>query len=58
MDEDEFLLHQKLYNYPPQIIATAQATCAWVVANIATSEPFTTTYKTYLEKLRTLTLQP
>jgi protein associated with RNAse G/E len=54
MDEDEFLTHQKLYNYPPQVIATAQATCAWVVANIATAEPFTTTYQTYLDKLRAL----
>ncbi|GAA3542826.1 DUF402 domain-containing protein [Kribbella ginsengisoli] len=56
MDEDEFLHHQKLYNYPPQIIATAQATCAWVVANIATTEPFTTVYQTYLEKLRAIAL--
>lgn len=36
------------------LIATARATCAWVVDIIATSEPFTTVYQTYLDKLRVL----
>jgi len=55
MDEDEFTTHQAIYNYPAQVIATAQATCIWVAANIAVAEPFTTTYETYLHKLKTLT---
>lgn len=54
MDEDEFLAHQTLYNYPPQVVATARAACDWVVANISTTEPFSTAYKTYLENLRAL----
>jgi protein associated with RNAse G/E len=55
MDEDEFAAHQVLYNYPTQVIATAQATCTWIAANIATTEPFTTTYKTYLDTLKSMT---
>ena len=55
MDEDEFELHQLHYAYPAQVIATAQATCNWIAANIAVAEPFTTTYKTYLTKLKSLT---
>ncbi|ADB32798.1 protein of unknown function DUF402 [Kribbella flavida DSM 17836] len=52
MDEDEFLAHQVHYGYPPQVVATAQATCAWVVANITTTEPFLTVYRTYLARVR------
>jgi protein associated with RNAse G/E len=56
MDEDEFATHQHLYAYPAQVVATAQATCTWITTNIATAEPFTTTYETYLTRLKTLTL--
>jgi protein associated with RNAse G/E len=55
MDEDEFALHQVAYAYPAQVVATAQATCNWITANISTAEPFTTTYKTYLANLKSLT---
>jgi protein associated with RNAse G/E len=55
MDEDEFESHQQVYAYPPQVIAAARASCAWVVDNISSSEPFTTVYKTYLTQLRALT---
>ncbi|GAB2588005.1 DUF402 domain-containing protein [Kribbella endophytica] len=55
MDEDEFAAHQVHYGYPPQVVATAQATCAWVVSNITTAEPFLTVYKTYLDRVRELT---
>ena len=54
MDEDEFEAHQRVYNYPPQVVATAQATCAHLAAHITTDEPFTTAYKPYLEQIRTL----
>src|ERR1700754_4837812 len=45
MDEDEFQLHQIKYNYPPQVVATAQSVCAHLAQTIATAEPFTTAYK-------------
>jgi protein associated with RNAse G/E len=54
MDEDEFAAHQVHYGYPPQVVATAQATCEWIVANITTTEPFLTVYKTYLDRVREL----
>ncbi|WP_112236664.1 DUF402 domain-containing protein [Kribbella monticola] len=54
MDEDEFAAHQVLYSYPAQVIATAQATCTWIATNITTAEPFTTTFKTYLDTLKSL----
>ena len=54
MDEDEFLTHQKLYNYPPQVVATAQATCTHLAATIKSTEPFTTAYKPYLNQIRAL----
>lgn len=55
MDEDEFRDHQVRYNYPPQVIATAQATCNHLAATITTTEPFLTAYKPYLEQVRALT---
>ena len=54
MDEDEFEAHRLLYNYPPQVVATARATCTWLQANIPTAEPFTTAYKPYLAALKSL----
>jgi protein associated with RNAse G/E len=55
MDEDEFHTHQIKYNYPPQVVATAEAVCAHLAATIATAEPFTTAYKPYLDQVRALT---
>jgi protein associated with RNAse G/E len=57
MDEDEFEVHRLMYAYPPQVVATARATCDWVVANITTAEPFQTVYHTYLDQLRALQTQ-
>ena len=54
MDEDEFLHHQVEYGYPPQVVATAQATCLWLTNHITTTEPFTTAYKPYLDQIRSL----
>ena len=54
MDEDEFHAHQLKYNYPPQVVATAQATCDYLAAHIKTTEPFTTAYKPYLSQIRSL----
>jgi protein associated with RNAse G/E len=54
MDEDEFAEHQVRYDYPPQVVATARATCARLAATIATTEPFLTAYRPYLEKIRAL----
>jgi protein associated with RNAse G/E len=54
MDEDEFLHHQVQYGYPPQVVATAQATCTWLTNHITTTEPFTTAYKPYLDQIRSL----
>jgi protein associated with RNAse G/E len=54
MDEDEFQAHQLVYAYPPQVIAAAQASCAWVLDNITTTEPFLKVYKTYLAQVRAL----
>ncbi|HZX05507.1 DUF402 domain-containing protein [Kribbella sp.] len=55
MDEDEFRDHQLRYDYPPQVIATAQAVCDHLAATITSTEPFMTAYKPYLEQLRSLT---
>jgi hypothetical protein len=55
MDEDEFEAHKVAYGYPPQVIAAARASCDWVEANIADTEPFATTYQTYLAQVRALT---
>ena len=55
MDEDEFHAHQVKYNYPPQVVATAQATCDYLATHIKTAEPFTTAYKPYLSQIRSLT---
>jgi protein associated with RNAse G/E len=54
MDEDEFEAHQVRYNYPPQVVATARATCNHLAHAITTAEPFTTAYKPYLELARSL----
>ncbi|MFI5736559.1 DUF402 domain-containing protein [Kribbella sp. NPDC051587] len=51
-DEDEFAAHQVKYNYPPEVIAQAQASCDWLVQAVANDEPFTTVYKTYLDMVR------
>lgn len=51
-DEDEFAEHQVKYGYPPGVIASAQASCDWLVANVATEEPFLTAYKPYLDRVR------
>ncbi|MFF0268576.1 DUF402 domain-containing protein [Kribbella sp. NPDC004536] len=58
MDEDEFHEHRIRYNYPPQIVATAQAVCDHLAATISTAEPFVTAYKPYLEQIRALGRQP
>ena len=54
MDEDEFHAHQVKYNYPPQVVATAQATCDYLATHITTTEPFTTAYKPYLAQIRSM----
>ncbi|MFC9692920.1 DUF402 domain-containing protein [Kribbella sp. NPDC056951] len=54
MDEDEFEAHRVKYAYPPQVVATAQATCTWLAANITTAEPFKSAYQPYLEAIRAL----
>ena len=51
-DEDEFAEHQVKYGYPPDVIRNAQASCDWLVQHVATSEPFTTVFRTYLDKIR------
>ncbi len=51
-DEDEFAHHQVKYNYPADIITTAQQTCDWLATAVTTEEPFLTVFKTYLDKLR------
>jgi hypothetical protein len=51
-DEDEFAEHQVKYSYPPDVIATAQQTCDWLVRAVSTDEPFLTVYKTHLDKIR------
>jgi uncharacterized protein len=50
-DEDEFAEHQVKYGYPAEVIAGAQASCDWLAANVATSEPFLTAYKPYLDRM-------
>ncbi|MFC0625411.1 DUF402 domain-containing protein [Kribbella deserti] len=51
-DEDEFAEHQVKYGYPPEVIASAQASCDWLVANVVTTEPFLSAYKPYLDTAR------
>ena len=51
-DEDEFAEHQVKYGYPADVVATAQATCDWLVGAVVTEEPFLTVYKSYLDKVR------
>jgi len=54
VDEDEFAVHLVKYNYPDRVVDSARATCAWVAANIAVAEPFTSAYKPYLARVREL----
>ena len=51
-DEDEFAEHQVAFGYPPEVIEAARKECDWLVAAVATEEPFLTTYKTYLDQVR------
>ena len=55
-DEDEFAEHQVKYGYPPEVIASAQASCDWLAANVAVSEPFVSAFKPYLDKARLATM--
>ena len=54
MDEDEFHHHQLKYHYPPQVVATAQATCDYLSTHITTTEPFKSAYKPYLAQIRSM----
>jgi protein associated with RNAse G/E len=51
-DEDEFAEHQVKYGYPVEVIASARAACDSLVKAVTTEEPFQSTYKTYLDKIR------
>lgn len=51
-DEDEFAEHQVSFGYPPDVIAAAEASCEWLVSNIAGTEPFASAYKPYLDRVR------
>ena len=51
-DEDEFAEHQVQFGYPRSTIEAAQKECDWLVQAVQTEEPFLSTYKTYLDKVR------
>ncbi|HEU4948366.1 MAG TPA: DUF402 domain-containing protein [Kribbella sp.] len=57
VDEDEFAEHQVKYRYPREVIASAQASCDWVAANITTAEPFVSAHQPYLARTRLLAAQ-
>ncbi|MGH3465990.1 MAG: DUF402 domain-containing protein [Kribbellaceae bacterium] len=50
-DEDEFAEHQVKYGYSPDVIEQAQASCDWLAANVAVSEPFMSAFRPYLERM-------
>jgi uncharacterized protein len=51
-DEDEFAEHRIKYGYPEDVVAEAEASCAWLAGNITTAEPFLSAYKPYLDQVR------
>jgi len=54
-DEDEFLEHQVKMHYPPAIVAAAEASCRWLVAEVSAARtPFdAATYQPWLERIPT-----
>ncbi len=55
-DEDEFAVHRAAFGYPPQVVASAEATCASVLAGVRRGDPpfDAPTAAAWLTTLRTL----
>jgi protein associated with RNAse G/E len=52
LDEDEFQEHQIGYGYPPDVIASASQSAAWLMTAVSESrEPFSSTYRGWLGQL-------
>jgi uncharacterized protein len=48
-DEDEFAEHQRIYQYPADVIAEAERSARWLTAALADGrEPFASCYRSYL----------
>lgn len=52
-DEDEFALHRVQMRYPPEVVAAAEASCRWLVAEVsAYRSPFdAATYQPWLDRV-------
>ena len=52
LDEDEFEAHQRLYGYPPEVIAAAtEAASSLMTAVSQAAEPFATVYRSWFTML-------
>jgi hypothetical protein len=51
-DEDEFTEHQVRYAYPPDVVASAEMSAAWLLDAVRRHrEPFATAYKPWLHQV-------
>jgi uncharacterized protein len=52
-DEDEFAEHKVRFGYPPDVIARAEQSAAWLLAAVSAGvEPFGTAVEKWLDKVR------
>jgi protein associated with RNAse G/E len=50
LDEDEFAAHRVKYNYPPDVVASAEAAARWLAGALSDgAEPFAGGYRHWLE---------
>ena len=54
-DEDEFALHRAQMGYPPDVVAAAEESCRWLVAEVSSHRPpfDAATYQPWLDRVPT-----
>jgi len=54
-DEDEFGLHRVQFDYPPDVVASAEASCRWLVGEVSMHRPpfDAATYQPWLDRVPT-----
>lgn len=58
-DEDEFAVHQVAYGYPAEVIARAEASCAWVHRAVVDRQaPFDGSHLSWLARVTELRTRP
>ncbi|MCW2521832.1 MAG: hypothetical protein JWO63_167 [Frankiales bacterium] len=59
LDEEEFLAHQRLYGYPPEVVTAAEATAARLMRQVrAGDEPFSHAAEPWFAALRVSAADP